>query len=256
MLQFLIWLIYILPVQQSPILNHSHDFFVVDNFGNIITVGNNEILKFNSKGDKSASFSNSMLGEISTIDASNPLRLLVFYKEFNQVLFLDRNLAEIGNEIDLYEFSENETELLCSSPNGGFWTYNSINNQAIHISEYGKTINKSILLSDFWEDIIPSTMHVYANDLYFLYPEKGILILDQNGQFKKKISIPEIHNFQINQNSIIYAKHSGLYSFNALQKEDTLIYEFDKQEIQNVVIYDNNIYHSNKNSISITPLTN
>ena len=256
MLQFLIWLIYILPVQQAPIINHSHDFFVVDHWGNIIMVGNNEIQTFNSKGDKIASFSNSMLGEIATIDASNPLRLLVFYKEFNQVLFLDRNLAEIGTEIDLYEYSENETELLCSSPHGSFWTYNSIDNQTVHISEFGKTINKSILLSDFWESTIPSSMHVYANDLYLLYPEKGILILDQNGQFKKRISIPEIQNFQVNQNSIIYAKQSGLYSFNALQKEDTLIYQFEKQEIQNVVIYDYKIYLSNKKSISITPLTN
>ncbi len=256
MLQFLIWLIYILPVQQYPVLNHSHDFFVIDNLGNIISVGNNEILKFNSKGDKTASFSNSMLGEISTIDASNPLRLLVFYKEFNQVLFLDRNLAEIGTEVDLYEYSENETELLCSSPHGGFWTYNSIDNQAAHISEFGKTINKSILLSDFWEDEIPSSMHVYTNDLYLLYPEKGILILDQNGQFKKKISIPEIQNFQLNKNSIIYTKQSGIYSINTFQKEDTLIYQFDKQEIQNAVIYDNKIYLSNKKSISITPLTN
>ncbi len=255
MLQFLIWLIYILPVQQTPILNHSHDFFEVDHLGNIITIENNEIRKFNSKGDKTASFSNSMLGEIATIDASNPLRILVFYKEFNQALFLNRNLSEIGTEIDLYEYSENETDLLCSSPNGGFWLYNTIDNQAILISKFGKTINKSILLSGFWGNTNPSSMHVFANDLYLLYPDKGILILDRNGQFKKKISIPEIQDFQINQNAIVYIKHSGLYFFNASQKEDTLIYQFDKAKIQNVVIYGNKIYFSNKKSISITPLT-
>lgn len=255
MFQFLICLIYLLPIQESPFLNHSHDFFVVDNLGNIITVGNNEILKFNSKGDKTASFSNSMLGEIATIDASNPLRILVFYKDFNQVLFLDRNLAEIGNEIDLYEYSENETKLLCSSPNGGFWLYNSIDNQATHISNFGKTINKSILLTDFWGDSTPNHMTVYANDLYLLYPDKGILILDQNGQFKRKISMPGIQNFQINLNSVIYSNKTGLYSFNTLQKEDSLIYQFGKQEIQNVFIFNNKIYLSNKKSISIIPLT-
>ena len=255
MLQFLICLSSLLSIQQSSVLNHVHDYFTVDKLGNIITVENNEIVKFNSKGDKTASYSSSMLGEISTIDASNALRILVFYKEFNQVLFLDRNLAEIGNEIDLYEYSENETDLICSSPTGGFWLYNSTENQAIHISDFGKARNKSILLSDFWGQTEPNYMTFYANDLYLLYPEKGILILDQNGQFKRKISIPGILNFQINQNSIIYSNKTGLYSFTNLQKEDKLIYQFDKQEFQNVIIFNKKIYLSNKKSISITPLT-
>lgn len=254
MLQFLILLIYIFPVPEVPVLNCHHDCFVVDHLGNIITIENNEIQKFNSKTDKIASYSNSMLGEIASIDVSNPLRMLVFYKDFNQLMFLDRNLAEIGDEIDLYDYSNNETDLLCSSPNGGFWMYNAIDNQAVHISEFGNTITKSIFISDFFGDISPAKMQVYAKALYILYPEKGILVLDDNGQFKKKISISGIQDFQINQNTIVYSNKSGAFILNDFHKEDRLIYRFEQENTQFVQLYNKQLYLSNKKSITIIPL--
>lgn len=255
MLQLLLWISLLLPPQDIVQINQIHDFISVDNLGNIFVANNSELIKFNSKGEKLTVFSNSMLGAISYIDVTNPLRILVFYTDFNQILFLDRNLAEIGNEINLYEYSDNETELVCSSPNGGFWIYNSNDNQAIHISEYGKKINQSLLLNSFYENQTPSKMLEYNNDLYLLYPELGILNLDRNGQFKKKMTINGIKDFQISQNNLHYTIDTGIFSLQSFEQEDKLIFKPENLLEKKYIIRNNNLYISNKKSISIKTVT-
>lgn len=251
MLQFLLWFSLLLSPQDKVQISQIHDYFSVDYLDNIFIVNNSELIKFNSQGKKSASFSNSMLGSISHIDVTNPLQILLFYNDFNQILFLDRNLAEIGAEIDLYEYSDNETELICSSTNGGFWIYNSGDNQAVHISESGKNINQSILLNSFYKDITPSKILEYNNDLYLLYPEFGVLSLDRNGQFRKKISITGIKDFQISQNNLIYTIESGIFSLQSFKKEDKLIFESKNLSEEKYIIKNNKLYIYNKKSISI-----
>ena len=255
MLQFLLWISLLFPSQNNVQINQVHDFISVDHLGNIFVVNKSELMEFNSKGEKLAVFSNSMLGSICHIDVSNPLRILIFYNDFNQILFPDRNLAEIGGEIDLFEFSDNETELVCTSANGGFWMYNSNDNQAIHISDIGKIINQSSLLNSFYQDCIPDKMLEYNNDLYLLYPEMGILKLDRNGQFKKKIPQPGIKNFQISKNTLLYTTESGIYSFQPMSREDKLIFSLEDLKDSQLIIRNNNLYVSNKKSISIKALT-
>ncbi|MDM8159278.1 hypothetical protein QUH73_05545 [Labilibaculum sp. K2S] len=255
MLQFLLCLFLVFPSQNNVQINQVHDFISVDHLGNIFVVNKSELIEFNSKGEKLAVFSNSMLGSICHIDVSNPLRILLFYNDFNQILFLDRNLAEIGSEIDLFEFSDNETELVCSSANGGFWIYNSNDNQAIRISDIGNIINQSILMNSFYQDCIPDKMLEYNNDLYLLYPEMGILNLDRNGQFKKKIPLPGIKNFHISQNTLLYTTESSIYSFQPMAKEDKLIYKLEDSQEGELIIRNNNLYISNKKSISIKIVT-
>lgn len=255
MLSILLHLFLFLPLQGGFTIDRTHDFIKVDHLGNVYVVDDSELLMFDKDGMKLANFSNSMLGEISDVDVSDPLRILVFYKEFNQLLFLDRNLAEIGEEIDLYDYSDNESELACSSSNSGFWTYNSIDNQAIHFSEYGKRRQESILLNSFFEDAIPSKMIENSRNLYLLYPNNGILALDQNGRFLKKISFTKISDVQFVSNSIVYTNQDGLYSHQPFEKEDKLLYSSNNSKEEQILVRNNKIYISNKKSISIKTLT-
>lgn len=248
---FLIWLSLLLSSPESLQINYPHNFIQVDHLGDLYAVNDSEIAKFNSKGEKISTFSKSMFGAITQIDVSDPLRILIFYRDFNQVQFLNRELSEIGNEIDLFQFSDNETELICSSQKGGFWIFNSTDNQAIHISSKGKKINQSILLSSFFDDTLPSKMIEYDTELYLLFPFKGILNLDQNGQFVKKIQIPAIEDFQISQNSIFYFKTGNLFEFKSSEKEDRKIAQSSSEKNQIILIQGHNLFISNKKSIII-----
>lgn len=251
MILSLLWLNLLFCGPEDLQINYPHDFIEVDHLGYLYVVNDSEIAKFNLNGEKISSFSKSMFGAITQIDVSDPLRILVFYRDFNQILFLNRELSEIGNEIDLFQFSDNETELVCSSQKGGFWLFNSTDNQAIHISSKGEKINQSILLNSFFDDTLPSKIVEYGMELYLLFPFKGILNLDQNGQFIQKILIPGIENFQLSRNSILYFKTESIFEFRPRENEDRKIIQSSSEKNQIILIHGHNLFTSDKKSIVI-----
>ena len=60
-----------------------------DPLGNIYIIQDNEISRYNRQYKNIARYSNAYLGQPASLDVSDPLRLLVFYKDYNQLLWLD-----------------------------------------------------------------------------------------------------------------------------------------------------------------------
>lgn len=70
-------------------------FMQVDEMGNIYIVRKDKtILKYNELGDSVAIYNNISMGAITALDVSNPLMLMVYYGQFNQLVLLDRLLVE------------------------------------------------------------------------------------------------------------------------------------------------------------------
>src|ERR1051325_8733802 len=95
------------------------DLFTADNQGNIYVVKANELNKYNNAGKLLYKYSNKNFGNISAVDASNMLRILVYYKDFSQVVFLDNTLTMIGEPISFDKLGYSSVSLACSSHNNG-----------------------------------------------------------------------------------------------------------------------------------------
>jgi len=68
-------------------------FVGIDNFGSIYTIDHGT---FQKKGEsKKVTYSNVQLGNISSANVFNPLKISLFYKNFNTTIILDNRLAEI-----------------------------------------------------------------------------------------------------------------------------------------------------------------
>lgn len=65
----------------------------IDNFGTIYYTNNNAFYK--KTPEKTTSYSNIQLGAITSTNTFNPLKINLFYKDFNTVIILDNRLAEI-----------------------------------------------------------------------------------------------------------------------------------------------------------------
>lgn len=65
----------------------------IDNFGTIYYTKGNILYKVSN--DKSINYSNVQLGNITSVNAFNSLKINLFYKNFNTVVVLDNRLAEI-----------------------------------------------------------------------------------------------------------------------------------------------------------------
>jgi len=100
------------------------DFIGFDGLGNYFYVKNNVIYKKTSTD--LLQYQNLLLGKIDTVDITNPLKVIVFYKAFNSVVILDN----LMNEIQRVDFSSFEEQIIASaigiSGQNKLWVYNSL----------------------------------------------------------------------------------------------------------------------------------
>jgi len=252
-MKFLIIIFCLLSLQ--PICaQKNHRILEVDHLGNSYTIEGDELKKFSSEKKLVSNYSDPLLGEISSIDVSNPLRLLLFYKEFNQVLYLDQTLTPISDPIDLYTYSDNETQLCCNASSGGFWIFNKDDNQVFQISKQGEVINKSSLLSSFLKDGFPSKMIEFQEKLYLLSPLGGLLILNKFGRFLQKIPLSGISDFCFNNHNLFYLKNKTWFAYTPFEQTDSIIFELDNLNDRPSKIWADKIYIFCGDQISIKKL--
>lgn len=231
-----------------------HQGIELDHLGHIYSIDGNELKKYTAEGKIITNYTDALLGEITSVDVSNPLRLLLFYKESNLILYLDQNLSPIADPIDLYAFSDNETHLCCHTTTGGFWIYNPEDNQTFNISKQGEIRNKSLLLGSYFKNNLPSKMIEYHEALYFLIPSQGILILNKFGQFKQQVLLYGITNFCFNNQTLFYQKGKTWFKYNPLLQTDSLIFEQKGTNDCQSKIRADQIYIFCKDQISIKKL--
>ncbi len=103
------------------------DFIGVDGFGNCFYTKNNIVFK---KVDSDVlQYQNLALGKVTKVDILNPLKVILFYKEFNSIVVLDNQM----NEIQRVDFSKLDNTVVASavgiSGQNKIWVYNSMNQQ-------------------------------------------------------------------------------------------------------------------------------
>ncbi len=230
----------------------SADFFTTDDFGNIFLIKGQNIKKINSEGKEIANFQNVYFGNIHQIDVSNPLRILVFYKEFNQLLFLDKNLHELSQVINLDDLGLEDVELVCSADDGSFWLLNMTNLELINYNNDLKIINKSIRLHHFINDENrPNFLLIKHHQIFLNIPNLGILVFDNLANYQQTIFLKNLKKFQIKAKEIFFYKENQLKKFNFAFKETENIFSSDISNIIEIRKEQNNIYVLTKDSLYI-----
>lgn len=227
------------------------DYFTTDNIGNSYLVNGDELRKYSPKGELLKIFSNKKLGKITSIDATNPLRILVFYKEQSQLVILDSQLSSNGNSIDLLSLSLEQSDIVCTSFNNGIWLFNRQNNELVRLSSnLEKLVSTGNLNALLNIELSPDFMIESGSYLYLNNGKDGILVFDIYGTYYKTISLFQLNHFQIKENSLIYYKDSVLYNYDIklLSVKDSL---FPKPFPKDVRIENNRFYSMYSDSLRI-----
>lgn len=205
-------------------INFIGEFFCTDNLGFVYTVDGETLTKYSSKGEKIQSYSNSKFGKITSIDTNNPLQILIFYKDFNQIILLDNTLSQIGNSISLDELNVESAEVVCSASNAGFWVFNSINSQLNYFDKNLKLIHKGIDIRPFNKTENTPNFILERNNLVYLNMNGNeIFVFDSFGNYKRTISLKIKDSFQIFDSKIYYFENQSLLCYSAdLHQTDTL----------------------------------
>ena len=115
----------LLKVLKGDIVN-----FTVDNLDNIYILNSrNQIKKYNANGDSVAIFNDvKKFGKATLVDVSNPLKVVLYYKDFATVVMLDRFL-NVLNTIDLRKQNIFQARAIAQSYDNKIWVFDELENK-------------------------------------------------------------------------------------------------------------------------------
>jgi hypothetical protein len=187
----------------------------VDNLGNLFVVTpKNELLKFNPNGKFLWNYTNKSYGEITQLDVTDPLRVILYYPAYQQVVVLNNNLSEISK----YTFNQNpdlQISLIASANNNGFWAYDQINRELRKLTNYFVDDLKS---GNIYQrngfDMQANFMFTDDQQIYINDTTAGVRIFDKYGNFVKTAVVYPKTDFNVEGNEIYFTKENKLMRYN------------------------------------------
>ncbi len=196
--------------------------FTTDKLGNAYVIAENQLLEFDSKGNPLANYSEPNLGSLRMIDASNPLKLVLFYPDFAQINTLDTKLS-LQSTVNLRNIGIIQPTLACNSNHLGYWIYDM---QDFQLKKIDLNLQIQIQSGDISQtiggEIIPNFLVEAGEYVYLNNPSTGILVFDLFGTYFKTIPLLRLKTFQVIGDQILYIEENRLMSYNqkiAMSKE-------------------------------------
>lgn len=231
------------------------DYIAVDNIGNLYAVKENELIKYTSTGKMFARYSDLKLGNISHIDVTNPLKILLYYRDYQQIVFLDNQLSLNSQNVSLEKLGFEQSELVCSGANNSFWIYDKQNNELLRFNENSKKIASTGNLKQILKvEINPNYMLEYNGMLFLNCPNSGIYIFDMFGAYVKLISLKNLSTFQTTENILYFNKDSLLCSYHYKQFEESCKIIQQPKGYKQVLYINKQIYLTYKDSVVVMPI--
>jgi hypothetical protein len=153
--------------------------FTVDNLDNVYILNSrNQLKKLNANGDSVAVYNQiRKYGKVTQIDASNPLRVLLYYKDFATIVALDRFL-NIRNTIDLRKHNIFQVKAIAQSYDNNIWLFDEMENKLKKIDEEGNLLLETpdfrLLLS---QSFSPTQIFDQNQFVYLYDPKKASMYL-------------------------------------------------------------------------------
>ena len=210
------------------------------------------IWKTSSQNNLNFTYSLKRSGNISTIDAGDPMKVLVFYKDLSLISFLDNFLAE-ESSIQLMDFGLDQAEVVCKALNNGIWVYDVKQDKLVKISSALKVDVEILNIQRIiGESFAPTQMLERNNGLYLNDPQKGIFVFDNYGAFIRKIPEANISKFNVIENFITFRRNNDIFSLNKETLELFKIYS--DSTMTDFSITEKKLYILNADSLHIYKL--
>ena len=226
--------------------------FTVDNLGNYYLLSKeNQLKKLNNRGDSMGVFNDvRRYGKLFSMDVTNPLKVLLYYKNFSTIVVLDRFL-NIVNTIDLRKQNIFQVKAIAQSYDNNIWLYDEQNNKLKRIGEKGEVIFETVDLRIIFDEV-PSPTHIFDHDgfVYLYDPEKGFYVFDIYGSFKTKISYKGLTDVTVIGKTILGIENKIIIAYTTgTLTEKRLPIPQGFTEYQKAVIQPGHLYLLQNNSI-------
>lgn len=216
----------------------------IDQSGNVYLVSERGlVVKYSSAGDSLLTFSPKKNSPITLLDASSGLRPFIFYKEFQEYIFLDQYLTA-GPSHSFYPELVGFAENVAVSSDNNLWLVDANDfsikkyNLSSNILDVVSPLDLIIDAADYQID----QMKEYQNLLFIYDKEKGLFLFDTYGSLQKRIALTQIPFINFFNESIYYPKDGYLVFMNIYSGSKVGIPMPYSLEVRQVLRNANNIY--------------
>jgi len=243
----IVYLVLLIPVLFSQVLaqqayyftkvasaNYTGNLLCTDDLGNHLIAAKANLTKIDIDGNFLSRYHPLYQGKISGIDAKDPRRIMLYYKEYSYVQFLNQELA---NTVSLSVYSINSrpepvnldilnlayASLVClDSYNEAYWVYDANSTDIVLIDQDNRIDFKADALDQIIDkDPNPNFMIMEGDRLFINNPTTGVYIFDENGSFVRLLPLVGLKKVQVLKDLMFYTTNNTLVVHHLITGEES-----------------------------------
>ena len=219
-LLILLMVVLVLPAQENVTVldGMTGTQLYADPNGIIYLVSGSKLSKLDENGKLLRSFDDSFLGDITSVDVDNPLKIMVFYRESGKIVVLDDRLTPIVEPLDLFAHGYVSVTLAAYSTDNLIWLYDKSSRELVCMDFFFKErLRNRLNFSDFE----PSQLLACQERVLLMNnPGDGIYLFDAFGTLVKRIPIETKRIVGYSKSRIAYLTKDAIGEYYHLGLQD------------------------------------
>jgi hypothetical protein len=226
----------------------------VDNLDNLYIISSaGQLKKYDAQGDSVGVYNGvKRFGTLHALDATNPLKLLLFYKDFSTIVVLDRLLTQRA-AVDLRKHNIIQTSAVGLSYDGAIWLFDAYESKLKKINEQGGLLLETPDFRTVFPDAIQPQQIIDQNGTVYLYDAaNGLYLFDYYGSFKKKLPVTGWQSLAVWNHFITGIQGNRFHYFNtATLLSGARALPVAPQPLQNFRMANNKLFYWTADSVRI-----
>jgi len=189
--------------------------FTTDNLGNIYFItGDNRLVKYDIRSDTTIAYNDFRYGTLGSVDATNPLQVILFYPDFGTILIMDRFLS-LQNSIDLRSMHIFKADAVADSYDNNLWVYDEQRARLEKIDLNGNPLLESPDLRQVTGLVLQPDIILDMNNLVYLNdPAKGIFVFDHYGTYRNELHFTQVKSLQLFNGQLVMLRDDRVTVYN------------------------------------------
>ncbi len=211
------------------------------------------LYKFDTAGKPVLNFSPPTRGRITAVDAWNPMKVLLFYEDRQELLLLDRFLRPITST-QLSDFTmAGVVRAATLASDDGFWLFDGteLTLRKLDMRNRTSVVETPLNLVLDNERFDVRLLREYQNMVYMLDANGGIFVFDNLGNYKKNLPHVGLSYLSFSGNELYFIKENKLH-FQDLYSLQTRTLDLPAgKSYQSALVHANYLYLFTKNELEV-----
>ena len=231
--------------------------FAVDNIGELFLITpENQLKKYDEKGDSIGVFNQvTTYGTLSYVEAQNPWKAILYYRNFSTILLLDKYL-NVSTAINLRKQNIFGVKAVTASYDNNIWLFDEQDSKLKKIDDNGKVLSETVDFRVLFDPVPDPEKLIDRDGFVYLYDnQKGIYIFDYYGSFKSRLPFLNWTGMDVIGKTIYGFDQEYLYKYVPPVPDLTTIpLPSELQNNSSIRLYNHKIYGLKGNRLTIYSL--